>query len=114
MNIANELQEAALILEDRASAAQRDLEEDGYWKPYAKETAWRDGFVNGFGGISSELVSVMTPGTCLLLADLFHHTVKFVNTIQRLYGEGDLPENHLDGSIRRILSVARAVNANAA
>jgi hypothetical protein len=66
---AEELRAAARILRQLAEAAQRDLETADYWKPYAPATAWRDGHVNGFGGVSSDLVAVLPPTAALALAD---------------------------------------------
>jgi hypothetical protein len=70
MTPAEELRTAAQTLRPLAEAAQHDLETADYWKPYDPATAWRDGFVNGFGGISSDLAAIFTPTTALALADL--------------------------------------------
>lgn len=56
-----EIELAADRLDALVKAAIVDLETQDYWKPYEKETAWRDGFTNGFGGESSELAGVLTP-----------------------------------------------------
>ncbi|MFG3170606.1 hypothetical protein [Streptomyces sp. NPDC048200] len=64
-----ELRTAAQTLMDLADTAQEDLDTDDYWKPYDKPTAWRDGFVNGFGGACSDLVAVFTPATAHALAE---------------------------------------------
>jgi hypothetical protein len=65
---ADELRTAAEKLEPLAKAAQQDLETDDYWKPYNPATAWADGFINGFGGVSSALVAVLPPAACLEIA----------------------------------------------
>lgn len=68
MTPADELRTAAQTLMDRADIAQHDLDTDDFWKCYDPATAWRDGFVNGFGGVSSDLVAVFTPATAQSLA----------------------------------------------
>ncbi|GGU62409.1 hypothetical protein [Streptomyces lavendofoliae] len=68
MTPADELRTAAQTLMDLADTAQEDLDTADYWKPYDKTTAWRDGFVNGFGGACSDLVAVFTPATAHALA----------------------------------------------
>jgi hypothetical protein len=65
---ADELKAAAQTLMDLADAAQEELDTGDYWKPYDKTTAWRDGFANGFGGLSSDLVAVLSPATAHALA----------------------------------------------
>lgn len=69
MTPADELRTAAQTLKDLADIAQEDLDTDDYWKPYDKATAWRDGFVNGFGGVCSDLVALFTPATVHALAE---------------------------------------------
>lgn len=56
-----EMELAAKRLEDRAKRAAADLEQDGYWQGYEELTAWQDGFVNGMGGVCSELAGILTP-----------------------------------------------------
>jgi hypothetical protein len=62
---------AAQRLLDLADEAQEDLDTDDYWKPYSPITAWRDGFVNGMGGVCSELVGLFTPAAARELAGVF-------------------------------------------
>lgn len=62
------LRAAADKIDPLANAVQRDLDTDDYWKCYDPATAWRDGFANGFGGISSELVALFTPAAARELA----------------------------------------------
>jgi len=69
MTPADQLRTAAQTLRTIATAAQHDLETADYWKPYDPATAWRDGFVNGFGGVSSDLAALLPPAACLALAD---------------------------------------------
>jgi hypothetical protein len=57
-----EIELAADRLEERIKRAAADLVEDDYWAPYDELTAWQDGFVNGFGGVCSELAGILTPG----------------------------------------------------
>ncbi|MGV9588211.1 hypothetical protein [Streptomyces tendae] len=64
----DELRAAAQTLMDLADIAQDDLDTDDFWKDYDKATAWRDGFANGFGGVSSDLVAVFPPATAHALA----------------------------------------------
>lgn len=66
---ADDLHAAAALLRERAAAAQTDLETADYWTPYDTVTAWRDGHVNGFGGVSSEYVAMLPPSAGLALAD---------------------------------------------
>ncbi|MEU0393847.1 hypothetical protein ABZ208_13890 [Streptomyces sp. NPDC006208] len=61
MSPADELRAAADKLGKLADVAQQDLDTGEYWSFYDKATAWRDGFTNGFGGVSSELVALFTP-----------------------------------------------------
>lgn len=68
MTPADEMYAAAQTLLDLADAAQDDLDTADYWKPYPAATAWRDGFVNGFGGISSDLAALFPPSTARLIA----------------------------------------------
>ncbi|MFB8182576.1 hypothetical protein ACFC8N_42635 [Streptomyces sp. NPDC055966] len=63
------LAEAAEKLRALAETAQHDLETADYWKPYEPARAWRDGHVNGFGGVSSDYVAVLPPTVGLALAD---------------------------------------------
>lgn len=67
--VADELRAAAQSLLDLADEAQEDLDTADYWKPYPAATAWRDGFVNGFGGISSDLAALFPPSTVRLIAE---------------------------------------------
>ncbi|MYS14377.1 hypothetical protein GTW73_10505, partial [Streptomyces sp. SID4982] len=50
MTPADELRAAAETLDDLTEAAARDMKTNGYWACYQPDTAWRDGFANGFGG----------------------------------------------------------------
>ncbi|MFI8535393.1 hypothetical protein ACIGMX_34750 [Streptomyces aquilus] len=68
---AEQLTAAADLLQPLAEKAQHDLETADYWACYDKTTAWRDGFVNGFGGISSDLVAYFTPAFTAELVRLF-------------------------------------------
>lgn len=71
MRATDELRAAAQLLLDLADACQEDLETADYWKPYDPATAWRDGFMNGFGGISSELAALFPPAAARELAMVF-------------------------------------------
>lgn len=93
---ADELKTAAATLKPLAEAAQHDLETDDYWKPYNPATAWRDGFVNGFGGVSSDLVAALPPTVVLELARWLQSAARDAREIG--------PDPHA-------LAVARAVNA---
>lgn len=63
-----ELTAAADRLDTAATAARHDLENDDYWTCYDPATAWRDGFVNGFGGPTSELAALFHPDVATELA----------------------------------------------
>jgi hypothetical protein len=52
---------AADRLDRLVKRAANDLAHDEYWKPYDEPTAWQEGFLNGFGGVCSELAGVLTP-----------------------------------------------------
>ncbi|MEW1803240.1 hypothetical protein ACIGO7_35490 [Streptomyces virginiae] len=67
MTPADEIKAAAQLLIDTADEAQEDLDTSDYWKSYDKHTAWRDGFVNGFGGVSSELAALFPPSTAKMI-----------------------------------------------
>lgn len=66
--IAGELVRAAQILLDLADAAQEELDTGDYWKPYSKETAWKDGLVNGFSGAAADLAGAINPAAVRALA----------------------------------------------
>ena len=65
---ADELRAAAQQLMDLADAAQDNLDTADYWRTYDKAAAWREGFVNGFGGPWADLVAVFTPATAYAIA----------------------------------------------
>lgn len=67
MTPADEITTAATKLRALAETAQHDLETADYWKPYATD-AWAHGFINGFGGPSSDYVAVLPPAAGLALA----------------------------------------------
>lgn len=97
---ADELRAAAETLRSLATIAQDDLDNADYWAGYDKATAWRDGFVNGFGGVSSDLVAVFTPMTATALADWLDYEADLAS---RLPGSVLRSRNH------HALAVARAV-----
>jgi hypothetical protein len=70
---ADELRTAAKKLRTLAETAQHDLETADYWKPYASD-AWAHGFINGFGGVSSDYVAILPPTAGLALADWLETT----------------------------------------
>lgn len=78
---AGELRAAAQQLRAAATVAQDDLETADYWKPYTPAAAWRDGHVNGFGGVSSEYVALLPPTVGLALADWLDTAVEDAETI---------------------------------
>lgn len=61
--------EAAATLRRTAKVAQQDLDIAEYWAFYDKATAWRDGFVNGMGGVCSDLAAIFTPALAVEFAD---------------------------------------------
>lgn len=73
MNPADELRTAAAKLRDLAETAQHDLKTADYWKPYTSD-AWAHGFINGFGGASSDYVAVLPPTAGVALADWLEST----------------------------------------
>jgi hypothetical protein len=92
---AAELQAAAETLRPLAEAAQHDLETADYWKPYASN-AWAHGFINGFGGVSSDLVAVLPPVVAMELSRWLQSAARDAVEIG--------PDPHA-------LAVARAINA---
>ena len=66
---ADELRAAAQRLRDLATAAQNDIDTSRFWTCYTPETRWRDGFVNGFGGVTAELAALFDPATATALDD---------------------------------------------
>lgn len=72
MTAADELRAAAAKLRALAETAQHDLETADYWKPYTSN-AWAHGFINGFGGPSSDYAAVLPPVVGLALADWLEH-----------------------------------------
>lgn len=103
---ADELRAAAQTLMDLADAAQEELDTGDYWKPYDKATAWRDGFANGFGGVSSDLVAVFSPAAARAVAAWL-----------RAEAAGPVVAVHTamcpdpDCTINAALAVARQINA---
>lgn len=71
-----EIELASDRLDERVRAAAHDLAHNDYWAPYDELTAWRDGFVNGFGGASSELAGVLTPAVVGELVRLMRAEVR--------------------------------------
>ena len=63
------LHQAAARIRRTAQAAQHDLDTDDFWKCYSPATAWHDGFMNGMGGVCSELAGLFTPELALAIAD---------------------------------------------
>jgi hypothetical protein len=102
---ADELRAAADTLRPLTEAAQQDLETADYWKPYTPARAWRDGFVNGFGGVSSDLAAVLPPTAALALADWLDAEARRISCASSPAGQ------EIVG--RRALAVARAINAAA-
>jgi hypothetical protein len=86
---------------DLADTAQEDLETADYWKPYNKVTAWRDGFVNGFGDVCSDLVAVFTPATAHALAGWLRYEADLIERV---------PGAELRGRTEHALTVAREIN----
>lgn len=97
MTPAETITAAADLLEPLADAAQHDLDTANYWKPYDKATAWRDGHINGFGGVSSDLVAVLPPAACKELARWLRSAARDAREIG--------PDPHA-------LAVARAINGS--
>jgi hypothetical protein len=112
VSAAEELRKAAGTLGELAALAQKDLDTEDYWKPYDPQTAWRDGFVNGFGGVCSDLVAEFTPSVAMMLADLMNASAKFVDIYERLAG-GEVPDAEQDMMVRRLLAIAREINGTA-
>ena len=75
MTPADELRTAADKLRRLAETAQHDLETADYWKPYTSN-AWAHGFINGFGGPSSDYAAVLPPTVGLALADWMDETAR--------------------------------------
>jgi hypothetical protein len=112
---ADELRIAAQKLRALADTAQRDLETDVYWTPYTSN-AWAQGFINGFGGVSSEYVAVLPPTVGTALAELLERMAKLAGlyaTLHRSETGTTVVEQHPDGTIREALAVARAINGTA-
>ncbi|RSS92482.1 hypothetical protein EF919_18280 [Streptomyces sp. WAC02707] len=104
MTPADELRTAAQTLMDLADTAQADLDTDEFWKCYAPATAWRDGFVNGFGGVSSDLVAVFTPTTAHALAGWLRFEADLIDRV---------PGAELKDRTTHALNVARQINGSA-
>ena len=104
----DELRTAAQSLMDLADAAQEDLDTGDYWKPYDKATAWRDGFANGFGGVSSDLVAVFPPATAQALATWLRKAAEHYDAGFTCCDDGP---QHCDEITAPALAVARQVNA---
>lgn len=64
------LRAAAAKLREAASAAQRDVNTSDFWACYPPATAWREGLVNGFGGVTGDYAALMHPGVGLAIAVL--------------------------------------------
>lgn len=109
-NPADELRQAAQTLMDLADVAQTDLDTDDYWKPYDKATAWRDGFVNGFGGVCSDLVAVFTPAVAHALAAVLRLEA---DVVAARTAEDGTDEYAVDLRGDHLLDIARQINAAA-
>jgi hypothetical protein len=68
------MHQAAAELRRLAEIAQRDIDTSDYWACYPPATRWRDGLVNGFGGVTSEFAAACSPGMALALADWLDET----------------------------------------
>ncbi|GKQ35156.1 hypothetical protein [Streptomyces sp. A012304] len=102
MTPADELRAAAEKLRPLAETAQHDLETADYWKPYTSD-AWAHGFINGFGGPSSDYAAVLPPAVGLALADWLD--------IAAEYAERWPPDAQTNSPFRAgALAVARAIN----
>ncbi|MGW8702882.1 hypothetical protein ACWGOK_39255 [Streptomyces eurythermus] len=71
MTPADELRAAAETLDDLTEAAARDMKTNGYWACYQPDTAWRDGFANGFGGAPGDLAGLFGPEQARALSAVF-------------------------------------------
>lgn len=98
---ADELRAAAEKLRPLAETAQHDLETADYWKPYASD-AWAHGFINGFGGPSSDYAAVLPPTVGLALADWLD------SVAMRTRRDG---AEWVGADLYHALAVARAINA---
>ncbi len=103
MTPADELRTAADKIGKLADVAQRDLDTADYWKCYDKATAWRNGFVNGFGGTSSDLVALFTPA-----AALEHSRWLDAEARQEAYTLAEF--GHRGGASPHALAFARLIN----
>lgn len=99
MTPADEITTAATKLRALAETAQHDLETADYWKPYATD-AWAHGFINGFGGPSSDYVAVLAPAAGLALAAWLESWTGI-----ELREDAALPED-----ARHAIATARAIN----
>jgi hypothetical protein len=68
------MHQAAAELRRLAETAQRDIDTSDYWTCYEPANRWRDGLVNGFGGVTADLAAAFSPTTALALADWLDET----------------------------------------
>lgn len=92
-----EVELAANRLDALVKTAEAELKTADYWKPYDPEVAWRDGFANGFGGASSELVGILPP-----------HALAEIVQVMRAEARATAGEISL-----HILALARVINEQA-
>lgn len=100
MTANDELRAAAEKLRNLAMIAHYDLATADYWAGYDKTTAWRDGFANGFGGVSSDLVAALPPLAALALADWLDFEADLITRV---------PGSELRGRSDRALAVSRQI-----
>lgn len=117
MTPADEITTAATKLRALAETAQHDLETADYWKPYATD-AWAHGFINGFGGPSSDYVAVLPPAAGLALAKWLEDAAELHEPNVCTKHEGCEPfgcqwcadESTPCADLRNALATARAIN----
>lgn len=96
-----ELEQAVLHLRPLVHAAQAELDRGDYWEGYRRETAWRDGMVNGMGGASGDLAGALPPAAVAEILRLMRAEAR------RSAGGGLSP--HLVAFARKVNSQEEAV-----
>lgn len=71
---------ASKKLRDAATAAQYDVATDtDFWGDYPAATAWHNGLVNGFGGVTGDYAALVSPAVGLAFADWLDTAARYAS-----------------------------------
>lgn len=104
---ATRLRQAAAKLREMAAVADHDVKTEPFWACYDPATAWRDGLVNSFGGVTGDYAALMHPGVGAALADVLEVEADVVDDMARQ--SPDLTGEQLTGLAHGLLALADAI-----